>query len=867
MLRGALGWGSLRPALAPTLLPHEPVFLRPAALRFGRCELRPLERQLLVDGRRAAVGGRAFDLLLALAERAGRLVTKQELLDVVWPDVVVEEGNLTVQMSSLRKLLGPDVIATVPGRGYRFCVAIEADGADLHAAPPAVAPALPLPRVLAKPLIGRDTDLAALGALLDAHRLVTIAGAGGIGKTLLAQHLLAARAPRAGHGACWVELAPLESPLQVVGAIGAALGVRTGTVGDALAGLVAACASLQLLLALDNAEHLHAEVARVAQALHDGAPGVRLLVTSQAPLHLACERLYRLDALAVPGAGTAATPALGFGAVTLFVERAAALDRRFRLHDGNVGAVIEICRRLDGIALAIELAAARLPLLGVTRLAAALDERLRVLTVSTSGAPPRHQTLRAGLEWSHGLLSPTEKWVFRRLAVVSGSASLELALQLLVDDAADPWAALDALGGLAERSLVALVGDADAPRYRLLESPRALALEQLRASGEEDLLLSRHARAMAALMQRAFDDHRSRAGAIDAWQRDLAPDVDNARAALAWACRHDAAAAAAIAATLLLALPGLRERVALCEAIEPLLTHDVPGELRARVQLEGSVVLRLRRSHAATTWIRQALHWYDIAEDRAGLYLALAEHVQCARRERTLADGEAATLLERLHTLERDGPAFAPQVAARGVRCATLLMKQLHAPPDELVRNQQRAIALEAAAGQPDPMASVNYTNLLVEVGRADAAIRFGLKLQDELRGTRHAWALDGVKSNLTAAWLAKDATREARALAREAWVLRTVVESQHSWSDHLALLAALEGRPRAAALLAGHADALYAARHHTRQGVEIQSYQRALALAAAALDGAAAERMRAEGAALTDDEVARIAFATIDEV
>jgi len=851
------------------LLPHEPILLRPGALRFGRCELRPLERRLLVDGRRAALGGRAFDLLLALAERAGRLVTKQELLDLVWPDVVVEEGNLTVQMSSLRKLLGPDVIATVPGRGYRFCVAVEADGADLHAAPPAAAPALPRPGVLGTPLIGRDTDLAALGALLDAHRLVTIAGAGGIGKTLLAQHLLAARAPRPAHGgACWVELAPLESPLQVVGAIGAALGVRTGAGGDPLAGLVAACAPLQLLLALDNAEHLHAEVAHVAQALHDGAPGVRLLVTSQAPLHLAFERLYRLDALAVPGAGTAAKAALGFGAVALFVERAAALDRRFRLHDGNVGAVIEICRRLDGIALAIELAAARLPLLGVTRLAAALDERLRVLTVSPSGAPPRHQTLRAGLEWSHGLLSPIEQWVFRRLAVVSGSASLELARQLLADDAADPWAALDALGGLAERSLVALVGDPDAPRYRLLESPRALALERLRASGEEDLLLACHARALAALMQRAFDDHRSRAGAIDAWQRDLAPDLDNARAAFAWACRHDAVAAATIAATLLLALPGLRERVALCEAIEPLLTDVVPGELRARVRLEGSVVLRLRRSHAAATWIQQALRWYDAAgDDRAGLYLALAEYVQCARRERKLADGEAATLLERLHMLERDGLAFAPQVAARGVRCATLLMKQLDAPTDELVRNQQRAIALEAAAGQPDPMASVNYTNLLVEVGRADAAIRFGLKLQDELQGTRHAWALDGLKSNLTAAWLAQGATREARALAREAWSLRAVVESQHSWADHLALLAALEGRPRAAALLAGHADALYAARHHTRQGVEIQSHQRALALAAAALGDATAERVRTEGAALTDDEVARIAFASDDDV
>jgi predicted ATPase/DNA-binding winged helix-turn-helix (wHTH) protein len=844
--------------------PHEPVLLRPATLRFERCELRPLERQLLINGRRSALGGRAFDLLLALAERAGRLVTKEELLDTVWPDVVVEEGNLTVQMSSLRKLLGPDVIATVPGRGYRFCRAVEVDGAQLHAAAPATAPVrgAGLPRT---PLIGRDADLAAVGSLLGVHRLVTIAGAGGIGKTLLAQHLLAARAPQ--HASCWVELAPLESPLQVVGAIGAALGVRAGVGGDALSGLVAACAPLQLLLALDNAEHLHAEVARVAQALHDGAPGVRLLVTSQAPLHLACERLYRLDALAVPAAGSSATAALHFGAVALFVERASAVDRRFSLHDGNVATVIEICRRLDGIALAIELAAARLPLLGVTRLAAALDERLRVLTVSPSGAPPRHQTLRAGLEWSHALLSPLEQEVFRRLAVVSGSASLELARHLLADDAADPWPALDALGGLVDRSLVALVGDPDEPRYRLLESPRALAMERLHAAGEEEWALKRHACALAGLMQRAFDNHRTRAGAVDVWLRDLAPDLDNARTAFDWACRHDAAAAVAITTTLLLALPGLRERVALCEAVEPLLGDAVPGALCARLQLEGSVVLRLRRSHAATHWIRHALQWYEAAgDDRAGLYLALAEYVQCARRERSLGNDEAAALLDRLHKLERVGPAFPPQVAARGVRCATLLMKQLDRPADELVRNQQRAIALEAAAGQPDPMASVNYTNLLVEVGRADEALRFGLKLHDELQGTRHIWALDGLRSNLAAAWLAQDATRQARELAREAWPLRVVVESQHSWADHLALLAALEGRPRAAALLAGQADALYAARRHTRQGVEIQSYQRALAVARQALGDAPVEHARADGAALSGAEVDRIAFAQIDE-
>lgn len=819
----------------------------------------------MIGGRRAAVGSRAFDLLLVLAERAGRLVTKEQLLDLVWPDAVVEEGNLTVQMSSLRKLIGADAIATIPGRGYRFCLRVDFDGAGLDALP------FDAPRGEAsvRALIGRDADLAALDALLGQHRLVTIAGAGGIGKTRLARHLIDAHQDVTRHGAAWVDLAALDSPAQVVGAAAAALGVRLDRVaGDALDGLVAACGPLELLLVLDNAEHLSDEVARVAQALLDGAPGLRLLVTSQAPLRLPTERLYRLDALAVPQSGTPCDAACRFGAVALFVERVGALDRRFRLHDGNLGAVVEICRRLDGVALAIELAAARLPLLGVAGLAASLDERLGLLTAASRDVAHRHRTLRASLEWTHALLSPLEQVVFRRFAVVNGSATPELAQQLAADADTDRWATLDALGRLVELSLVTIVGDPDAPRYRLLESPRELAWERLRAAGEEESLRARHAQAVASLMQHAFDDHRSRAGAIDAWQRVLEPDLDNARAAFAWACRHDPGAAATIAATLLLALPALRDRVVVCDAVEPLLTDSVPRTVQARVWLEGAVALRLRRSNPAMVWVREALQWYEqCRDDRAGLYIALAEYVQCSRRERSLSSDEAALLLARLQTLERGGPALPPQVAARGVRSATLLMKQLDRPADEMVRNQRRAIALEAAAGQPDPMASVNFTNLLVEVGRADEALRFGQPLRESLRGTRHAWALDGLLSNLAAAWLAQGRTQEARALAREAWSQRTLVESQHSWADHLALLAALEGRPRAAALLAGQADALYALRHHTRQGVEIQSYDSALALAAAALGSDAADAARVEGAALNEGEVARIAFAIEDEV
>ncbi|MEO7243564.1 MAG: hypothetical protein ABIX12_00205, partial [Rubrivivax sp.] len=180
----------------------------------------------------------------------------------------------------------------------------------------------------------------------------------------------------------------------------------------------------------------------------------------------------------------------------------------------------------------------------------------------------------------------------------------------------------------------------------------------------------------------------------------------------------------------------------------------------------------------------------------------------------------------------------------------------------EAVRNQQRAIALEAAAGEPYRMASVNYTNLLIELGRADDALAFGVPLLERLQSTRHSWGLDGVQANLAAAWLAQGRAPQARALAHAAWAQRALVESQPTWADHLAWLAGLEGRPRDAARLLGHADALYAVRRHTRQGVELQSYAQAVALATAALGSAEVERLRAEGAALDDDAAERVAFA-----
>ncbi len=244
----------------------------------------------------------------------------------------------------------------------------------------------------------------------------------------------------------------MTDPRRIADTIATALGVPTG-VGDAIEALTHMVAPLEILILLDNAEHLLDELARIASHLLAAASGLQLLVTSQAPLKVAGERVYRLGGLALPDDELDVEEALTFGAIALFVDRAQAADRCFQLDAGNVAMVIEICRRLDGLPLAVEFAAARVPLLGMHKLATSLSERLRLLTAGSRGAPARQQTLRAALEWSHSFASSVEQVVFRRLGVLAGSSSLELVQQVVADDTIDEWSAVEALGGLVDLSV------------------------------------------------------------------------------------------------------------------------------------------------------------------------------------------------------------------------------------------------------------------------------------------------------------------------------------------------------------------------------------------------------------------------------
>ena len=855
-------------------------------LRFGAFELRPAERLLRAHGQPVELGGRAFDLLLALVQRRERLVSKAELLEIVWPGLVVEEHNIATQISTLRKLLGAQAIATVPGRGYRFTATHDAAGGS--AASPDSAPAAPagtartrLPRELT-PLLGRDEDLAALAALLQRSRLVTVAGAGGMGKTLLAQHLLSGRDGAYTHGVCWVDLASLNDAAALPLRIAEALGVRPAG-GEPLAGLCAAVSSMTMLVALDNAEHLLADVARAAAALLEAAPGLRLLVTSQAPLRVAAESVYRVGPLAAPQGPLPAGLAQTFGAVALFVERARGADARFVLSDAAAPAVIELCRQLDGLPLAIELAAARAPLLGVAQLAASMQDRLQLLTRNRdAAAPERQQTLRAALEWSHGVLDERERTVFRRLGVMVDSASLGFIQQVVADKHGplDVWAVVDVLGSLVDRSLVTvLTDDAQAPvdpgepRYRLLESPRLLAVEQLRAAGEETALRRRHANALAAAFDAAWDERWGGRIGAQRWAGRVVADAGNARDALRWAGEAgEPATVVAIAATLFHALPRWShpERMALANLCEGLAEQVAEPRLRLRAWSVAVRPLFHPQQQQALVVAEKAVALSrevdGQASDRWPLYRALADWI-CAASviANPAADALRAALVELATLEDARWPVQRLRWGLDAMRLANAALGPGAHRAAEQLRLTRRLIDCLEAEGQDTAPIMGTLIDAEVQCGHLHEAVALGERMLGQLATTRDEYSRLMVRVNLNLAYLALDDTGRARTLLHDVWPVAVQFGLQALCSDSPALLAALEGRPHTAARLAGYADAAFAARDVIRHPLELQVRERTHALARAALGDASFEQLMTEGRRLRDEQIGALAFATED--
>jgi predicted ATPase/DNA-binding SARP family transcriptional activator len=388
--------------------------------------------------------------------------------------------------------------------------------------------------------VGREPELERIAGLLDHSRLVTLVGPGGAGKTRLAGEAVAEHQARVADGVWMVELAPVTAEVEVVAAALGALGIRDPTLLDrharrpreGLERLLDVLADREAILVLDNCEHLIGAAAQLAEDLLGHCPRLRVVATSREPLAIAGESVAPVPPLALPAPGASVAEALAHPAVELFADRAAAVRPGFAVDDGTVALCVEVCRRLDGLPLAIELAAARLRTMPLETLAERLDDRFRLLTGGSRTALPRHRTLRAVVDWSWQLLEEPERRFAQRLAVLRGGPTAESALAVAAEPGASEADALDALAALADRSLLQVVPHAVPPRYRMLETIREYGLEKLEASGELGTVRDAHARWFAGLAERA--DPELRGAGQARWFRRLEAERDDVIAALRW---------------------------------------------------------------------------------------------------------------------------------------------------------------------------------------------------------------------------------------------------------------------------------------------------------------------------------------------
>src|SRR5215471_9231077 len=592
----------------------------PTSFEFGRFRILPRDREVLADGRPVQLGGRAFDVLVALIEANGAVVSKGELMRRVWPDRIVEENNLHAQIKTLRKAFsGDDVIRTIVGRGYQFKADIRVSDTN-RGAPPGSGPRSDVPVSMrartnlpahTSELIGREEQIEELTRLVADHRFVTLTGPGGIGKTSLAIEVARQLLPQFADGIWIAELASLSDPQLVPAKAAAVLGLEltAGIVSpERIAG---ALGSKHVLLVLDNCEHVIDAAAEMVEALLHTDAAAHVLATSREPLRAESERLFPVSPLAVPGEDTLALEdMLRHGAVVLFVARAQAADPSFLL-DRHIAAVIAgICRRLDGMPLALELAAARVSTLGLQRLASGLDDRFSLLAGGRRTAPRRHQTLRATLDWSYELLPELERVMLRRLSIFADNFTLPAVSTVIPGERVPASDVVNGVANLAAKSFVAVEIAGGGAHYRLLETTRAYAREKLAELGELERVARRHAEYYRDLCEQAQTEWHTRPAAE--WQADYGRQIADVRAALDWCFSSGGDGATGVALTAaavplwcqLSLLAECRERV------EQALAHIAAGSNRdAPIQMQLEAALGFTLFHTKGSMREAGAAW------------------------------------------------------------------------------------------------------------------------------------------------------------------------------------------------------------------------------------------------------------------
>jgi predicted ATPase/DNA-binding winged helix-turn-helix (wHTH) protein len=508
-------------------------------ITFGPFRLYPDARMLLRSDRPVQLSSRACEMLLLLVERAGEVVKKRELMARVWPDTIVEEGTLRVHIASLRKALGDGLggiryVENVTGFGYRF-IAPVTRSEEIRSLPVTATlvfePQRNIPTQLTR-VIGRAPVVASLASRLPQRRFVTLVGPGGIGKTTVALAAANDLHESYPHGVCVIDLSSIADPSLISGTLAAGLGLATIS-QEPLPQVIEFLKPKQMLVVLDSCEHVIEAAALLAEKILGGAPSVHVIATSREPLRALNEWVLRLAPLELPppGAVLTASEVLGFSAVELFVERARASLNTFELNDADVSILADICRRLDGLPLAIELAAARVDLFSIRALSSRLDDRLGLLTRGHRTAERRHQTLRATLDWSYEILSGVEKIALRRLAVFAGAFDMKSAGGLLVDDEINEAEVPDILMDLAAKSLLAPQLAGEQVLYRLLDTSRAYALEKLADSQESAAIKRRHAQLCYSWGSDELDREPQ---TLPAWAAETSHRIEDVRAALDW---------------------------------------------------------------------------------------------------------------------------------------------------------------------------------------------------------------------------------------------------------------------------------------------------------------------------------------------
>ena len=506
----------------------------PRRYSFGPFELLAKRGQLLRRGQPVQIGGKAVAILGALVERRGELVSDGELIERAWPGGQVEPNNLRVHITALRKVLGElpgqvRYISNESGRGYRFTVPVELAYDDVGGAEDF---RVDFPFSLT-PLIGRDEAISALIARLVTQRLVTVVGPGGIGKSSLALATTAQFIGPTLGGCIFVDLSSLLDPALVPSAIALALQLPM-TGADPLVDLVSRLRSRKLTIILDNCEHLIGAAAVAAEAILVSCPEVRIIATSREALRIPGETLYWLSPLESPAEidEMSAADALTYSAVHLFAERAGAANSSFRLTNSNASTVGRICLRLDGLPLAIELAAAAAATIGLSELADGLDDRLSI-PGQDAQSPRRHQTMRAMLDWSYDLLEEEERRTLAMLAVFRGAFTIEAASAVAEGTGSPCELTLSSLASLVDKSLISANVSGLESAFHLLDTTRAYAAEKLEATGETWVARRRH----ASFLSQGLSDVAGEWLTIarSEWWDAYGPRLDDVRAALDWA--------------------------------------------------------------------------------------------------------------------------------------------------------------------------------------------------------------------------------------------------------------------------------------------------------------------------------------------